>query len=104
MWLRENPNGKKIPPHDIEAEESLLGALLLDGRLIGNIFNTIHEVDFYSERNSLIFTAISELYKRRNRKPDYSCPGTKSFELVGKMWWGILSGTPDFGLSNYFGY
>lgn len=56
---------EKIPPHDIEAEESLLGALLLDGRLIGNIFNTIHEVDFYSERNSLIFTAISELYKRR---------------------------------------
>ncbi len=56
---------ENIPPHDIEAEESLLGALLLDGKLIGNIFNTIHEVDFYSERNSSVFTAISELYKRR---------------------------------------
>lgn len=54
----------QIPPHDIDSEESFIGALLIDGSLIGNYINTINNTDFYSERNSLVYDACSSLYRR----------------------------------------
>jgi len=48
-------------PHNVDAEEALIGALILDGLCIRNI--QLSPDDFYSERNKNIFTACQNLYK-----------------------------------------
>lgn len=50
-----------IPPHAPEAEASLLGALLLDPRVIEHVADIVTDRDFYRHGNQLIFKAISDL-------------------------------------------
>jgi len=57
------PN-EKLPPHDIDAEESVVGSLLIDGTAIFKISVDLQPSDFYSERNMLIFKACQTLYMR----------------------------------------
>jgi hypothetical protein len=54
----------KLPPHSIEAEEAVLGSILLDGMSIGKIADSLRSEDFYSERNSSIYEAGMSLYQR----------------------------------------
>jgi len=49
----------KLPPHDIDAEESVLGSLLIDGNTMGQI--DLAPDDFYNERNCLIFSACKNV-------------------------------------------
>ena len=57
---------EKQLPHDIEAEESLLGAILLDGKAVmRKVVNTVNTHDFYSERNRCIYQSCLNLYERR---------------------------------------
>jgi replicative DNA helicase len=53
------------PPQNIDAETSLLGALLIDTDAIVKIADTVTERDFFEARNQKIFAAVSELYERR---------------------------------------
>jgi len=57
-------NGDKLPPHDIDAEEAVIGSLLIDGTAIHKIATLLQSSDFYSERNSLIYGACLALYQR----------------------------------------
>ncbi len=54
-------------PHNIEAEESLLGSLLIDDQAIRSIVGVVKPSDFYSQRNALIYEACFKLYS--NIKP-----------------------------------
>jgi replicative DNA helicase len=45
----------KLPPHSIEAEQSLLGAILIDNAVIENVAGVVSEADFYSDPHRLIF-------------------------------------------------
>jgi replicative DNA helicase len=56
--------GDKLPPHDIDAEEAVIGSLLIDGMAIYKIATLLQPSDFYSERNSLIYGACLSLYQR----------------------------------------
>ena len=58
-------SGTKQPPHDIDSEEALLGAILIDGLCIGKVINRIQAGDFYSERHQYVYNACVELYNRR---------------------------------------
>lgn len=51
----------RIPPHNDEAEQSLLGALLIDKESIFKIHDIINPHDFYREAHRLIYEACSEL-------------------------------------------
>jgi replicative DNA helicase len=51
----------KVPPHSIEAEQSVLGGLLLDNSAWDRIADFIHENDFYRFDHRLIFQHISKL-------------------------------------------
>jgi replicative DNA helicase len=51
----------RIPPHNDEAEQSLLGALLIDKESIFKIHDIINPQDFYREAHRLIYEACSEL-------------------------------------------
>ncbi len=56
----------KMPPQNIEAEQSLLGALLIDKDAIIKIADLVKADDFYQEANALIFAAILELFEKRD--------------------------------------
>ncbi|KPK67425.1 MAG: replicative DNA helicase, partial [Acidithiobacillales bacterium SM23_46] len=51
----------KIPPHSIEAEQSVLGGLLLDNQAFDRVGDILTADDFYRRDHRLIFDAISAL-------------------------------------------
>jgi replicative DNA helicase len=56
---------EKLPPHDIDAEEAVIGSLLIDGAAIYKITGLLPEADyFYNERNRWLYTACLALYQR----------------------------------------
>jgi replicative DNA helicase len=56
----------KIPPHSIEAEQSVLGGLLLDNSAWDRIADVVAEQDFYRRDHRLIFLAIAALSDQSN--------------------------------------
>ena len=57
-------NGEKLPPHDLAAEEAVIGSLLIDGESIHKIVSFLREPDFYGEQNLWIYGACLSLYQR----------------------------------------
>ena len=57
-------NVERLPPHDIAAEEAVIGSLLIDGTAIYQIATLLQPSNFYSERNAQIFSACLALYQR----------------------------------------
>ncbi len=55
---------EKLPPHDIDAEEAVIGSLLIDGTTIYQIATFLQPSNFYSERNAQIYSACLALYQR----------------------------------------
>ena len=56
----------KLPPQNIEAEQSLLGSLLIDKDAIVRISEIFHSGSFYrTEQHGFIFEAIQNLFERR---------------------------------------
>ncbi|HOQ37957.1 MAG TPA: replicative DNA helicase [Acetivibrio sp.] len=54
----------RIPPQNIEAEQSVLGAILLDKEVLSNVTEIISAQDFYRDDHREIFEAIVDLYDR----------------------------------------
>lgn len=53
-----------IPPHDLEAETSVLGAmLLLDQGAIAEVVDFLHPEDFYRENNGQVYQAALNLFR-----------------------------------------
>jgi replicative DNA helicase len=55
---------EKLPPHDADAEEAVVGSLLIDGESINKISPLVKPEDFYRERNRWCFEACLSLYRR----------------------------------------
>ncbi|MEK7497432.1 MAG: replicative DNA helicase [Patescibacteria group bacterium] len=55
----------RIPPHSVEAEFSVLGALLLDKDAITSVAEFLEGSHFYDERHADIYSAVLELYEAR---------------------------------------
>ena len=51
----------KVPPHSIEAEQSILGGLLIENKAIDRIAGQVSASDFYRNDHRIIFTHISKL-------------------------------------------
>ncbi len=54
----------KVPPQNLEAEQSIIGGILLDNNALNNVLEILDTGDFYSEAHRKIFSAILELYER----------------------------------------
>lgn len=54
----------KVPPHSMEAEQAVLGGLMLENSAWDMIADRVSEVDFYRYDHRLIFRAITELASR----------------------------------------
>lgn len=55
-------NPLKLPPQNLEAEQSVLGALLIDKNAIINVADVVTAQDFYKPAHEKIYDAILELY------------------------------------------
>lgn len=51
-------------PYSLEAEQSVLGCVLLDSDAAGEVLNGLKKDDFYSESHQYIFTAMTSLYQK----------------------------------------
>ena len=58
--------GEILPPHDTDAEEAVIGSLLIDGTAIYKIAAFLQEQDFHSEPNREIYRSCLELYRRND--------------------------------------
>lgn len=54
----------KIPPHDIDSEESLIGSVLVDSSIMTDLMHRVEPEDFYSERTRFTYNACLNLYNR----------------------------------------
>jgi replicative DNA helicase len=54
----------RVPPNNIEAEQSVLGAMLLDKNAISTASEILRSGDFYKEAHGHIFDSIMDLYDR----------------------------------------
>ena len=54
----------KVPPQNLEAEQSVLGGILLDNLALNTVLELLETSDFYSEAHRKIFSAIVELSNR----------------------------------------
>ncbi|HHH47106.1 MAG TPA: replicative DNA helicase [Thiotrichales bacterium] len=59
-----NSESLKVPPHALEAEQSVLGGLLLDNAAWDAIADRLSEEDFYRHDHRVIFRAIADLANR----------------------------------------
>ena len=54
---------EKLPPHDIDAEENVIGSLLIDGEAIHQISSFLKPEDFYREKNQWCYQSCLSLYE-----------------------------------------
>jgi len=63
--LKINPDPSiNLPPQNIDAEESIISAILLDNNTLFEILDTLSSYDFYRTAHQKIFEAITELFHR----------------------------------------
>ena len=54
----------KVPPHNLEAEQAVLGAMLLDWGSVNNVISLLQSDRFYSYQNQIIFEAMVSLFRQ----------------------------------------
>lgn len=54
----------RLPPHDIAAEESVIGSILIDGDSLSRVASFLRPQDFYGEKNRWCFEAFLALFER----------------------------------------
>ena len=52
----------RVPPQDLDAEKSLLGAVMISENVLPNILTILKPHDFYESRHNIIFDAMCNLY------------------------------------------
>ncbi len=54
----------RVAPHNLDAEQSTLGGMLLSQEAVAEVFEAVSGVDFYAPKHELIFNAILNLFGR----------------------------------------
>lgn len=57
---------KRIPPHSLEAEQSIIGSMIMDREAISVALEHIDQHDFYHPDLKLVFNSIVDLYNRNH--------------------------------------
>lgn len=91
-------NAERIPPHNLDAEKSVLGSIILDKEALIEVLEVLKADDFYSQMHKIIYEAVKELYQR-NEPVDILTVSEvlkkgKTLEMVGgRAYLGHLSST-----------
>ena len=54
----------KVPPQSLDAEKSLLGAVLIDDNVLADVSDKLKPMDFYDNRHETIFASMMRLYEK----------------------------------------
>src|SRR5210317_81878 len=60
----ERASSRRVPPHNVEAEQSVLGSILLRDKGFLQVNEYISAADFYRDSHKTIFSAMVELFER----------------------------------------
>ena len=55
----------RLPPQSLEAEQSVLGAILIDRDAVIEVAEFLRPPDFYRQANGRIYAAVLDLFERR---------------------------------------
>ncbi len=55
---------EKLPPHNLDAEESLLSAILIDNETLLDVLEILQPEDFYRTNHQMIYAAVIDLWNR----------------------------------------
>jgi len=61
---QKDPSLYNVPPQSIEAEESILSAILIDNNTLLDVFDILTPDDFYRSAHKIIFSAITDLFTK----------------------------------------
>ncbi len=81
--MAQTPLKDKVPPHDAEAEQAALGAILLDPDAVPLVLRFLRPEDFYVNANRSCFAAIVSLYEK-GQKADLITL-TDELRLMGEL-------------------
>ena len=59
---RRARQGERTPPHDLLAEQSALGGMMLSKDAVADVIETVRGIDFYVPKHEVVFDAILSLY------------------------------------------
>jgi replicative DNA helicase len=62
--LRDAPSTGRVPPHNLEAEESVLGSMMISKTMVGEALEILRPEDFYRDAHQKICEAISSLFSQ----------------------------------------
>ena len=62
MTRNNDPYLYRLPPHNLDAEESLISAILVDNSTLNDVFDIVSSDDFYRTSHKEIFIAITDLF------------------------------------------
>lgn len=60
----KNSASGKIPPQSLDAEKSLLGAVLIDDNVLADVSDKLKAADFYDKRHETIYASVMRLYEK----------------------------------------
>ena len=60
---KDNSSIMRMLPNDVEAEQAVLGCMIIDKDAAGSAFEVIKAEDFYREDNKEVFSAILDLFE-----------------------------------------
>jgi replicative DNA helicase len=62
--VRSGPEMARVPPHDVDAERAVIGAMLVSETAVAAVAERLSPEDFYSEVHRIIYGAMTRLYAR----------------------------------------
>jgi replicative DNA helicase len=76
-------SGERLPPFDADAEDAVIGSLLLDNEAIFKVVSSLNPDDFYREKNKWIYETCFSLYQRNEAINQISV--AQELTRVGKL-------------------
>jgi len=62
--VQSGPDAARVPPHDLEAERAVIGAMLISETAVSAVAEKVEATDFYSETHRVIYVSMMKLYSR----------------------------------------
>ena len=104
----DNRDAGRISPHSIEAEEAVLGCMLINKAAVSKVIEGLDKSSFYSNPNSIIFDSIVDLFDE-NKNIDYislidSLKRKKELKAVGGAYYvtGLSKNAPSAENVEYY--
>ena len=63
-WESEGTSFERVPPQDLDAEQSVLGGMLLSKDAIADVVEVLKGHDFYRPAHEIVYGAILDLYAK----------------------------------------